>query len=278
MKPLLQLTAALLLAAPAARAEIVQIPLSSAASSVNVTFCLQSRCDNDSSPMTGLVTLDLDSVAAPTQATLLDFVDNVTNPLNLFIQLGPGSTLSATSADVVFQDATPQTPIGPVAISSGNATFANVPAAMAGTLTYTASGLACTLLTNQGYACSDTIDLSTLAPATADQVVMAISSVNRTVSISTRITVTTPLDPNNPALGDVLVDAIMSGSVYVPPPPCTGDFNNDRVVDLSDLVLFLAHYGETNAPPEHGDLNGDHIVDLADLTGLLSHYGVPCPS
>lgn len=264
--------------APLASATVVVVPLSSAASSVDVTFCLSSHCDSDTSPLTGSITLDLDSINSPTQATLLDFVTNVSEPIDLFIQLGPGSTLTATTANVVFLSATPGIPNGPVPIVSGDATFSNVLSAMQGTLTYNASGIACVLLTNQGYACSDNIDLSTLDPANADQVITTISSVNRTVSVSTRITVATPLDPNNPALGDVMVDALLVGSVFVPLPPCPADLDGDHTIALGDLAMLLANYGLLNATPAQGDLDGDQTVSLSDLAMMLAQYGTPCPS
>lgn len=80
---------------------------------------------------------------------------------------------------------------------------------------------------------------------------------------------------------------VMTGGTYTltggfwagasPSAPCYGDLNNDRIVDLADLVLLLSHYGDTGAPPEHGDLNGDGIIDLSDLVGELSAYGDTCP-
>lgn len=56
-----------------------------------------------------------------------------------------------------------------------------------------------------------------------------------------------------------------------------GDVNCDCIVDLSDLVQLLAHYGETpNAPRSDGDLNGDGTIDLSDLVGLIAVFGSHC--
>lgn len=58
---------------------------------------------------------------------------------------------------------------------------------------------------------------------------------------------------------------------------CDGDLNEDGVIDLGDLAMLLAHYGDDGAGYGDGDLNGDTVVDLADLALLLSRYGSVCP-
>jgi hypothetical protein len=61
------------------------------------------------------------------------------------------------------------------------------------------------------------------------------------------------------------------------PPPCPGDVNGDRVIDLSDLATLLAHFGApSGATPADGDLDGDTDVDLSDLTVLLANFGATC--
>ncbi len=58
---------------------------------------------------------------------------------------------------------------------------------------------------------------------------------------------------------------------------CNGDLNFDGAVDLSDLAIQLAHYGEVGAPLSDGDLNADGSIDLTDLAALLAAYGTTCP-
>jgi hypothetical protein len=59
--------------------------------------------------------------------------------------------------------------------------------------------------------------------------------------------------------------------------PCPGDVNGDRVVDLSDLAILLAHFGTlSGATLADGDLDGDGDVDLADLAQLLGSFGTNC--
>jgi len=59
--------------------------------------------------------------------------------------------------------------------------------------------------------------------------------------------------------------------------PCTGDFDADGVIGLSDLALLLAEYGPCGAGPCDTDIDGDGDVDLTDLAALLCDYGATCP-
>jgi cytochrome c peroxidase len=58
--------------------------------------------------------------------------------------------------------------------------------------------------------------------------------------------------------------------------PCPMDLNSDGDVDLADLAIVLAHFGQSEAAPEDGDLTGDGTIDLMDLTQLLSRFGIGC--
>lgn len=55
---------------------------------------------------------------------------------------------------------------------------------------------------------------------------------------------------------------------------CTGDLNDDGVVDTADLGILLGQFG-TAGPG--ADLNGDGVVDTADLGILLGVFGAGCP-
>lgn len=61
-----------------------------------------------------------------------------------------------------------------------------------------------------------------------------------------------------------------------PPPPCPGDLDGNRQVDLSDLAILLGDYGCTTGTCI-GDLNDDGFTDLGDLAAMLSAYGLVCP-
>ena len=58
-------------------------------------------------------------------------------------------------------------------------------------------------------------------------------------------------------------------------PSCTGDFNNDGVVDGADFGTVLAAWGPCPAPCPQ-DLDGDGQVSGADLGLMLSLWGA-CP-
>jgi len=58
-------------------------------------------------------------------------------------------------------------------------------------------------------------------------------------------------------------------------PPCIGDVNGDRVVDLADLALLLGGFG-TVAPCLAADLDHDGQVSLTDLALLLANFGTVC--
>jgi hypothetical protein len=70
----------------------------------------------------------------------------------------------------------------------------------------------------------------------------------------------------------------MTGFLYAGPPPCCpGDIDGTGIVDIADLGLLLAFFGQSNVSYPCVDQNNDDSVDLADLTILLSAYGTHCP-
>ncbi len=56
---------------------------------------------------------------------------------------------------------------------------------------------------------------------------------------------------------------------------CPGDLTDDAMVDLMDLSILLAHFGQSGSPGQ-GDLNRDGIIDLIDLGMLLVDFGSAC--
>lgn len=57
---------------------------------------------------------------------------------------------------------------------------------------------------------------------------------------------------------------------------CTGDYNNDGVVNISDLLLFIANYG-CGSNCGIFDLTGDDTVNVGDLLIFMSFFGTDCP-
>jgi hypothetical protein len=77
-------------------------------------------------------------------------------------------------------------------------------------------------------------------------------------------TVTFEIDPEIPymSIPDVLLE-----------PTLPGDANLDRKVDINDLTIVLANYGQTGMTWTQGEFTGDGTVDINDLTIVLAHYG-----
>ena len=59
-----------------------------------------------------------------------------------------------------------------------------------------------------------------------------------------------------------------------------GDANGDGRVDINDLTIVLANFGQTGMAWSQGDFTGDGTVDMNNLTIVLANYGygVTAPS
>ena len=55
------------------------------------------------------------------------------------------------------------------------------------------------------------------------------------------------------------------------PPSCAGDFNDDNVVDISDLLSLIAAWGTCESCSE--DINTDGVVDVSDLLTVIAAWG-----
>jgi len=69
---------------------------------------------------------------------------------------------------------------------------------------------------------------------------------------------------------DIQVDNI---SITPLAPDCPADVTGDGSVNLADLNLVLANFGQNT---DEGDTNGDGVVDLADLNAVLAAFGTDC--
>jgi hypothetical protein len=52
-----------------------------------------------------------------------------------------------------------------------------------------------------------------------------------------------------------------------------GDANGDGMIDVGDLGILAANYGQSGKTCAQGDFNGDGLVDVGDLGILAAHYG-----
>ena len=75
----------------------------------------------------------------------------------------------------------------------------------------------------------------------------------------------------------------VDGVSFDPQPciPCEGDFNNDKIVDDSDLAVFTEDFGRTDCGSEpdcEGDFNSDNDVDGSDLAAFAAEFWrMDCP-
>ena len=66
-------------------------------------------------------------------------------------------------------------------------------------------------------------------------------------------------------------DGSLHGFLLTPVAP--GDANGDGQVDINDLTIVLANFGQTGATWWQGDFTGDGTVDMNNLTTVLSNFG-----
>ena len=71
-------------------------------------------------------------------------------------------------------------------------------------------------------------------------------------------------------IGTSLLVTTEDGEIVEPPTP-PWDVNKDGVINILDLTLVAANFGQTGDIP--ADVNGDNIVNILDLTLVASHFG-----
>ena len=70
--------------------------------------------------------------------------------------------------------------------------------------------------------------------------------------------------------GTALPVTTEDGEIVEPPTP-PWDVNKDGVINILDLTLVAANFGQTGDIP--ADVNGDNTVNILDLTLVASHFG-----
>lgn len=56
--------------------------------------------------------------------------------------------------------------------------------------------------------------------------------------------------------------------------PCSSDVNHDGFINMQDLLIVLANWGQTTPIGADGDTNRDGTVDFSDLIKVLADWGV----
>ena len=72
------------------------------------------------------------------------------------------------------------------------------------------------------------------------------------------------------SIGTPLLVTTEDGEIVEPPTPAW-DVNKDGVINILDLTLVAANFGQTGDIP--ADVNGDNVVNILDLTLVASHFG-----
>lgn len=115
------------------------------------------------------------------------------------------------------------------------------------------------------------------APAGSFAAVAGTAGVTHVISMNTSTlgpkSGTVTLTSDDPETPTRVVNLI--GNV-VTPPSCPGDLNGDFSVNVNDLTIFLANFGQTVAPGTNGDIDGNGVVNVNDLTIFLANFGITC--
>ncbi len=279
-------------------AQPFDIPINSAQSSVRVELCIPAGCDDDTSPVSGVLSVSLDSVDAPGAITLHGFAFQFTEQIDLLINAGVFvGRLTATGSNLAVADQLGG-PLGPVIVDEDDTFgFTDVPAEASGTMAYTATSLICAALGAAGLPCTDTINLADQGGQIIDSIGGTITSVNRTVSVVSMVDLTIAIDPDNPSVGTIHITGTIRGSALVPiacPADLTGssDPNDptygapDGSVDAADFFYFLDQFAEGNLgaadltgssdPNDPGYGTPDGVIDAADFFYYLDLFVEGC--
>ena len=63
------------------------------------------------------------------------------------------------------------------------------------------------------------------------------------------------------------------------PPPCPGDFDNDRMVNIADFLAFVAVFGARSGSANYNalmDLDNNGKIDIADFLAFVAVFGTTC--
>ena len=93
----------------------------------------------------------------------------------------------------------------------------------------------------------------------------ALSTGTATIALASSSQVLSSVNNTN-----VLSSTLPSTSIAITS-PIQGDFNNDGVVDATDLSILLSAWNTNN---QQADINRDGIVNITDLSILLSHWSM----
>lgn len=267
-------SAAALMTVSTASAQQVEIPIDMSLSDVVVGLTISGASDTDTSPLTGMIVVNVEDFSNPTQFSIVDLQLEATETINHNISFGILGGFTQSSDGVSVSYALPGTPTPPVPLAGTMFTIPMLETTLGGTGTYNATGLVCTLLEGQMLPCSDTLDFGTGGVIAAENIDGTLEIAGDAIGITLNLTLSVPFDPNDPGLGMITVNGFAAGVGTLPPQVCFGDCDGSGTVDFNDLVTMLFEFGNSDYGACDADLSG--TVDFNDLVSALFLFG-PCP-
>ncbi len=271
-------TLAFTLAVPALAEPAFDLVVNPAQSNVNATLTVSGESSSDSSPISGSLRIKLDAASNPVAIELHDFDLYIVQPLDFNIVFRifgiPVGSIVANAQNVAVAYATPGVIEGPVPIIANEFTFDDVPASSSGQASYTASGTICTVLQAQNppLACNGNLDLAETGTQIADQLPGSITITGRSATVSGTLSISGPLDPENPSLGSLAISGtfVATGTI----PYCPGDFDQNGLVAVPDIFAFLSAWF---AGLPSANVDGVPGVTVPDIFAFLSTWFASCP-
>ncbi len=264
--------AAIALLSVVANAAQVRVPVNTNTSTMRLELCadpgIGQQCDNDTSPLSGFLTVALDQHGNPTQIALRNFDLRATEPFNLELRwlFGLASVDAVASGLRIYHSrpgaANPSVPV------TGNAfTFTAVPFLVEGTANYVLGGLACGAVAGP---CSSNLNLSTLGENSIDTLSGTLQIGNGILTVNLDFTFSTPLDDSNPGLGvmdgRVIVHASTPISLALVPPNSDWKYLDDGSNQGAGYILPPPQFDDTAwpvGPAQLGYGDGDEETVLS---------------
>jgi len=285
--PLITALAWLLLAPAASIAQPLNFVIDPAQSSITVTLDLSLvGSDTDSTPIEGFLALDPNDPRTPSSIILNDYLLRQQQDIDLDVGNFLGRFIATASGIEIALPANSD-PIGPVTVTpdSSSFLFMDVPATVEGLIAFDATGLVCTAFQAANLECEGSFDLATdfgqvVVPELAGVYIVT----GDTASVQSAFQITQPLDPDNPDLGSITIDANVVAEASIPA-PCPADLTGpdgtpDGTLDANDFFEYLARFA--SGDPD-ADLTGspdgspDGVIDANDFFQYLSLFAAGCP-
>jgi probable HAF family extracellular repeat protein len=83
----------------------------------------------------------------------------------------------------------------------------------------------------------------------------------------------TAINASGQIVGYGVINSTYQDFAFLLTPLEPGDANGDGQVDINDLTIVLANFGQTGTTWSQGDFTGDGTVDIDDLTIVLTNFG-----